>query len=238
MLPTQLKSIAVLERDLLKATGQPVPSEAPPAPIAESSFFAETAPLLPKLEAGVAAPAPVQIELNDTDMDDSFLNSSLFGDSTVTSPVAMDLTTSSSGAPTLPATSLPLNTGSAPPPSASVPANSDSPDFSSLLSMVNSSLPSMPVSGSAPPLAMPLPDFTPAAPFPGGSSSGGEADLNAMLSMLSGSGMAAGITAPLATTGMEDISFDAGANGMDFGSFGEMDAGSLDELLKSLGGNP
>lgn len=175
------------------------------------------------------------------DVDDSFLHTSLFGESTVTSPVAMDATSTSgpfaagSAAPT---SSQPLSL-----PSSAAPAPDDFSSLLASLSNTTSGAPlAMPLDSAAPPLNLPLPDFNVGS----SSSGGGEADLNAMLAMLSGSGMAAGITAPgPAAPGMEGLSgldfgsgsdFDLSALGGSGGDYGEMDASSLDELLKSLGG--
>ncbi|ORY89112.1 hypothetical protein BCR35DRAFT_300923 [Leucosporidium creatinivorum] len=271
-----LRAIATLERDLLKATGQPIPAdEPPPAPApatttgSELPFaFGDASTIAPKLEDGLPAAAPVppvELDLNDLEMDDSFLNTSLFGDSAVQSPVAVDTTTSTSlatSAPPLAPTSLslPFNTGSAAPAALPLPAaSSEAPDFAALLAMVNGSLPptSMPLASSAPLPASSM-GLDLAAPFAGAvNPGGGDVDLDAMLSMLSGAGGSAGIPAPSSTApaGLEGLGglggLDFGGLGavgtgsatvdtgmdVDFGSFGEMNAGDLDELLKSLNGS-
>lgn len=222
---------------------------------------------MPELNDGLPAAAPVppvELDLNDLEMDDSFLNTSLFGDSAGQSPVAMDTTTTTSvtaiSAP-IASTSLPLpfNTGSAAPSALPLAAaSSDAPDFAALLALVNASLPptSMPLASSAPlpPSSMGL-DLN--APFAGSTNpTGGDIDLNAMLSMLSGARGSAGIPAPTtsAQAGLEGLgglggldfaglggvgagsaTVDTGMD-VDFGSFGEMNSGELDELLKSLNG--
>lgn len=233
----QVKAIAILERDARMLAGNPSaqPSPAPVSPPpAGDSFFQMDESGLGLDMGGMATVAtnssPLQADNSmELDNENSFLNDSLFGDSTAVSPEAGNNE------------NPPLDLGTSevvlPPPE---------PDLEALLAMINDFAPppdstdatsggmggfSYPGSGSTPQAidfaALGLPDFS----AMGNGSSGNMGD---SLNQLGG-----------------PVSYDLGslsagpstssAPAMDFGSLdfssGNLDAIDLDALLKSLGGS-
>lgn len=157
--PWQLRAIAVLERDARKASGQsplvPTPPPALPSPAPEPEPEPELAakvesPAAPAFgfafaDLGLPLPVPANATAavaDEMDLDDSFLNDSLFGDSTAPSPAAgvseqpgpFDLSGLDAGAGVI---------------APALPESTPMPDLNTLLAMVTSA-------GAD---ALPAPDF-------------------------------------------------------------------------------